>query len=674
MHQSRNNPDFPRPEDVSRIMMAWEHFVQGGAPPTDALRCLIDDSWRRCLGANVDPSRLRGPTPVTHDKLADFKLRNQLLISASTEAMTMASDFLSETGTIMLLTDTSGLILESEGDLQALSSAEEILLTPGCSWDELVCGTNAIGTALSLGSPVQVHGSEHYCEGIKGWTCSATTIRDPFDGRVLGALDVSGRTKTFSRQTLALVVMTASRIEGRLAKIQMQNRFRLLESCVDRLSGSEPNGVIIVDCIGRIVKANEMAPIALGVRGIDFKLDSSARIPALCVDRDGQYSQSGLLPEWLSREWLQPVFDKGECLGTLITLKLPAKRGAFANQIAVLREAPVDVIGFSGIVGSHPLLMQAIQKAKQLARSNVPVLLLGETGSGKEGFARGIHELGTHAGGPFVTINCGCLSRDLLASELFGYGDGAFTGSRRGGMIGKVEAANGGTLFLDEIGEMPLDLQTYLLRVLEEGEICRLGETKSRKVDFRLVTATNRDLRGAISRGEFRMDLFYRIAVTSIRIAALRDRKSDIPLLVGYFLQKHATRHKLPILTASDEVLTAFNDYEWPGNVRELRNAVESMVLMSADSVLMKKDMPEELQLPANGACETAAGSVSLNAGSLDSSERESIKNAIRLHQGNLTAAAKYLGIAKSTIYQKIKKYHLCPTAETKLHGPAANY
>jgi transcriptional regulator with PAS, ATPase and Fis domain len=319
-----------------------------------------------------------------------------------------------------------------------------------------------------------------------------------------------------------------------------------------------------------------------------------------------------------------------------------------------------DIKGFAGMVGSSSVLAQAVQKAKLLARTNVPVLLLGETGVGKENFAQGIHRSGQTRERPFVALNCGGLSKDLLAGELFGHCEGAFTGSRRGGMIGKVEAANGGTLFLDEIGEMPLELQPHFLRVLEEGEIYRIGETTPRKISFKLITATNRSLRDEVAEGRFRMDLFYRVSVTSIHIPPLRERKMDIQQLAEHFLHKFAQQYGMRAKRIEPEVIVALENYAWQGNVRELRNVVESMFLTTVGDTLGLAELPPEFGMALPCAAQIdAAGFTSSTGGKLEDGELKSIRAALEADGGNLTLAAKHLGIAKSTLYAKLKKYDL---------------
>ena len=655
------NQRLSNPQNNQKIMAAWEGFLSGQAPQANALRCLIDDSWRRCLEVQVDPARHQAPSPVDKAILNSLQHQHRELLAAGKQMMAMARDFLAETETIMILTDPNGMILGVEGDPRALGAAENIHLIAGSSWNELICGTNAIGTALSIGQPVQIHAAEHFCAGIKQWTCSATIIRDPYDGKILGAIDVSGLGKTFSTHSLALAVTTASRIESQLAKQEMEFRYQLLERGMAKMS-SATDGVIICDRRGYPIKVNERAATALLARGIDFDLKHTTRIPTLGMGTFAPLTRAEA-PEWLRADWLEPIIDAGERIGTLLTIPGPPQIGMPSSVTRKERSTQTalvaDMRGFAGIVGSSDALVQAVQKAKLLAKTNVPVLLLGETGVGKENFAQGIHHCGPTAERPFVALNCGGLSKDLLASELFGHCEGAFTGSRRGGMVGKVEAANGGTLFLDEIGEMPLELQPHFLRVLEEGEIYRIGETTPRKINFKLIAATNRELREEVAEGRFRMDLFYRVSVTSIRIPPLRERKEDIGPLVEHFLRKFSERYGADPKRIKPELIAALETHAWPGNVRELRNMVESMFLMASGDSLGLDALPSEIEVPSISRSKKINLRSSTATGKLEDAELEFIRETLEADHGNLTLAAKHLGIAKSTLYIKLKKYGL---------------
>lgn len=655
---------FSRPENDGHIMTSWERFLSGDETGSDALRRLIDDSWRRCYGASVDPARHRAPEPLGEHSLHSLRDECGELLTASAPVMASARDFLSETGTVMVLTDQSGTILNLEGDMSTRGAAENVHLLSGANWSELACGTNAIGTALAVGQPVQIHSAEHYCAGIKRWSCSATVIRDPYDGSILGVVDVSGLSASYSRHSLALVVATAGRIENRLAKIEMSIRCRLLEDCVDRLSSTSADGIIVFDRRGRAIKANGRASVVLADLGLGEAAVVSDGLASLSVSWKKGGELPDEVPEWMRREWLEPVILNGEHIGAVLTL--PARRsgsGAGGSKAAppVFSCDVAEKGAFERVVGESAALLQTVGRAQQLAKSRVPVLLLGETGVGKDVFARCIHESGATRDAPFVALNCGGFSRELLTSELFGYSEGSFTGARRGGMMGKIEAADGGTLFLDEIGEMPIDLQPHFLRVLEEGEVYRLGENKPRKVNFRLIAATNRDLRKEIQAGRFRMDLFYRVAVTSINIPSLRERAGDIPLLGEHYLQRLALQHGLEPRTLSPGAIEQLRQYAWPGNIREFRNVMENMLLTSRDRVLTEDDLPLDIRSAPAGAAPDAPElpDDARNLTCLENAERDAILRAIKGCRGNMTAVARELGIAKSTVYVKLKRFGL---------------
>ncbi|MGH8845797.1 MAG: sigma-54-dependent Fis family transcriptional regulator, partial [Polaromonas sp.] len=631
---SADNQMFSNPGDESAVMRAWESFLSGDDRPSDALRSLVDVSWQRCLQAKVDPNQSAGPQPLSEQDLYLLRERQRELLDASAPVMACAHDFLSQTGTMMALADTHGTILSVEGDLPAMDSAETIRLMPGVSWSETLCGTNAIGTALALGKPVQIHSAEHFCAGIKRWTCSATVVRHPADGEIIGVIDVSGLSPTYHRQSLALVVTTASRIESRIAMNDMERRFRLLDHAMGRWSTHGRDAVVLFDSRGCPIKANEHAPTAIAAAGGAIDLSAARRVPELAAARLRRGILHAALPPWVRPEWVEPLIVKGEALGTLLIMPTAQVHRTVAIRPSTTeRPGPARDEGFENVLTADPAMRDVIARARQLARSRAPVLLQGETGAGKEEFARGIHGA---CAGPYMALNCGGLSRELLASELFGYADGAFTGARKGGMVGKIEAANGGTLFLDEIGEMPLDMQPHLLRVLEQGEIYRLGENTPRKANFRLIAATHRDLRQEVEAGRFRMDLFYRVAVTSLRIPPLRERPEDIALLAQHFLTRCLREQGLEPALLDAAVIAKLKSYKWPGNVRELRNVIEGAVLTSEDGALSCAGLPPELSglgAPSSGAHRPADARVR----SIAEGEESLIVEAIAACGGNLT-------------------------------------
>lgn len=636
-------------EQPRRIANARERLLSVGTLPDESVRSVIKASWQRCVFEEVNPLVAKGFIDLKGYPLDGILEDHPELIYASETIMRDAHDLLAESGTMMHLVAPSGVILLSQGDPKTLDLAHQYQLVPGANWNERIAGTNAIGTALNIGSPVQVHAYEHFCENINSWTCSAAVIRDPFEDKILGAVNISGLTNTLHDYCLALAVSGAHRIEGQLAHQLLSKRELLLGETLDRFAGPGNDGRLLLDLEGRLVRSNSQAGRVLAARGIGFDLTPYHPILSLNGDRLTNKAQSVLAQ--LQREWVKPVLHLGTTIGYFAVIPFPLPRNSLTPARNCDRQADAGDTGFVRLVGQSPRFVKAIQQAERLAKAPIPVLLQGETGVGKELFANAMHEVGAHRDGAFIALNCGGLSRDLLAGELFGYVEGAFTGARRGGMTGKIEAANGGTLFLEEIGEMPLDLQPLFLRVLQELEICRVGETRPRKVDFRLIAATNLDLAEEVAAGRFRMDLYYRISSMTLTIPALRQRQGDVTLLADHIIAGLVKQHGGNPKHLSPALREALNEQLWPGNIRELSNLVTAAFFLTDGDELTPADLP--LALPASAT--VAEG----GHNPLDLAEKAVIAQVIHEQGGNLTRTAKALNIAKSTLYIKLKKYGL---------------
>jgi DNA-binding NtrC family response regulator len=334
-----------------------------------------------------------------------------------------------------------------------------------------------------------------------------------------------------------------------------------------------------------------------------------------------------------------------------------AQKAIAARENRLLREATADAFNFEGLIGRSPMLAKEIRRIQKVARSKSTVLVIGETGTGKELIAQAIHNISPRAGKPFKVINCAALSETLLESELFGHVKGAFTGAVSD-KKGILEAADGGTLFLDEIGDMPLSMQAKLLRTLETGEVQPVGSHQSRRVDVRFVAATHRNLQESVKNGLFREDLLYRLdAQGAIRIPPLRERREDIPLLVHHFIQQANRENGLAIEGITTEAMRKLTNHAWPGNVRELRNVVQSMVIESEGKMLGMEDLPDSLKGTTDIVI--AGGAPSLVGLSMAEVERLHIINTLRVTGGNREKAARILKISPRTLYRKLREYGL---------------
>jgi two-component system, NtrC family, response regulator len=340
-------------------------------------------------------------------------------------------------------------------------------------------------------------------------------------------------------------------------------------------------------------------------------------------------------------------------LGSLVDRAL--ERVQLIEELRVLRKSISDKYGFENIIGHSQALLFVLDQAARVAPTDATVLILGETGTGKEVLAKAVHLNSLRRERPFVTINCGAIPAELLQSELFGHLRGSFTGATAH-KKGKIEIADTGTLFLDEIGELPLELQARLLRLIQEREIEKIGALYPRKVDVRIIAATNRDLRALVASGRFREDLYYRLSVVPIELPTLRNRAEDIPLFVQHFFEASKKRHGRPDLTLPPFLIPYFNAYTWPGNVRQLENAIERMVVLSSGDQVTLNDLPEFLR-PATRVSSHSMPPGSAEGLNLQAVEKDLIIQALGQFSWNQSRAAKYLGITRKTLMYRIIKY-----------------
>ncbi len=600
---------------------AWERFLTGEPDAATPLAQIVIASWQRSLSLGVNPASRAAPLAAQGDRFFALRHRNRDLIIAAADIFRRLGGLLAESRCMMLLTDPFGIVLETAGDPRTLGDGEAIHLGAGGQWDEATIGTNGIGTALATGRAAQVHGPEHFCEGIKGWTCAAAPIRAPGSGKILGIVDISGPPTTYQRGNLALAVAAARQIETALAAHATHERARLLERCLQAMPSLGAGDMLAIDRAGRLVFTNHPP-------------DRLPDLPGFGPDESIQ-DWAARLPEAL-REALRvdTVQLEGRIIGALVT-RAPAPSARPAT--------PVNG-AFASIIGASDAMRQMVERAQQLAARRVPLLIQGETGTGKEVLVRAIHQAAGPAS-PLVLFNCGAATKELLGGDLFGHVRGAFTGATQEGRAGRFELAHGGILCLDEVGELPLDMQPMLLRVLEEGVVYRLGDTTPRKIDVRVIAMTNRDLRREAAAGRFRADLFYRLNVAGIEIPPLRARAGDVELLLAHFLETLSARHGVSPRSVSSAARAALHAYSWPGNVRELRNLVEGLLLTGAGPIECQELVPE--------IRETSPAADNIR---LDEIGRMAMRRAIEAAGGNVSEAARKLGISRSTLHRRLRE------------------
>jgi DNA-binding NtrC family response regulator len=445
-----------------------------------------------------------------------------------------------------------------------------------------------------------------------------------------------------------LIIDDEEKLRGLIARIIRLEGFEVIEAgdCKTGIKKLEQNDIDVVLCDVKLPDGN----------GVDLTVAIKQTKPSVEIILLTAY---GNIPDGV-QAIKNGAFDyivKGDDNNKIIPLLQRAvEKANLTKRVAQLEAQLEDKFSFDSIIGNSNSLLQAIELAKKVAPTDTTVLLTGETGTGKEVFSQAIHQSSSRKNKHFVAINCSAFSHDLLESEMFGHVAGAFTGATKD-KKGLFEEANNGTIFLDEVGEMALDLQAKLLRVIENGEFIKVGESKVTKVDVRIITATNRDLLKEIEIGNFRQDLYYRLSVFQIQLPALRERVSDIEILAKYFLSSFVLKGNKKIKTISPDFIHLLKIHTWPGNIRELKNVIERSVILETSNSLLTENLPVEIQQLKNSDNENP--DKTLSAFSLASTEKLHIQKVLNYTNGNKTETARLLGIALTTLYRKLEEYKI---------------
>jgi sigma-54 dependent transcriptional regulator, acetoin dehydrogenase operon transcriptional activator AcoR len=645
-----------------RLHRAREAFFDLGNDPEDLIDRIVVRSWERCRRFGLEAiGSYAGYGPVDRAALIVEQDRNRLLLTQAQPIMEHVYQQIRASGSMVLLAGADGLLLHSVGDPDFVDRAGRVALSPGASWDEGVRGTNAIGTALAEEVPTEILGSEHYLEKHAFLTCSASPIFGP-DGRPVGVLDISGDYRSYQRHTLGLARMSAQLVEKRLFETIHARDLLLHFHLLAEYLGSPAEGMAALSPDGRILAINQNGLDLLGLRRVDV------------VKRDFSMIFTGSLATMIDRQrvdTLQALALTGLCgrrFATRLRGQLPPTVVAGRLFDAETRRVPrkhggADALPASAAITLDTLatgdgqLQAAIDRARRIFGKDIPILIQGESGAGKEMFAKAFHHSGPRAEAPFVALNCAAIPENLIESELFGYQGGAFTGARKEGAPGKIQQAHGGTLFLDEIGDMPLNLQARLLRVLQERCVTPLGSSKAIHVDISLVCATHRRLRDEVARGTFREDLYYRLHGLAVTLPALRER-TDIRVLV----RKLANGERDGI-GFTEGALRAIERYRWPGNIRQLNNVIRVAIALLDDgeSLITESHLPEELfeapeptACPLDAAAHLQAAVLEIADSSLEELGRRAAQHALDAAAGNVSQAARQLGISRNTLYRKL--------------------
>ncbi|SEA82404.1 sigma-54-dependent Fis family transcriptional regulator [Acidovorax soli] len=648
------------------------------APEQDAV-ALIDQAHLRSKAFGIASDDRPDYSGLAASHLKGALEENRFLFQHAVPVMETLYGQIANTHSMVLLTSAQGMVLHSMGDNDFLEKADRVALVPGMDWSEQTRGTNAVGTALATQHAVTVHGDQHYMNANHALTCSCAPILDPY-GQIVGALDVSGDHRSYHQHTLALVRMSAQMIENHMFASSFPKAVRVHFHSRPEFLGTLVEGIAAFTPEGRFVSANRSAQFQLGMSFVGLQAHTFPSLFNLPISALFElFGSPNAAPRQLclhngvtvwcrtevkpSGPWATPIVSPLADSGT------PAARSSCGNgnaarttQLSSLQYLDTGDAQLSGVIA----------KLRKVVDRDIPVMILGETGTGKDLLAQAIHHDSARARQPFVAVNCASIPDTLIEAELFGYEEGAFTGARKKGAPGKIQQAHGGTLFLDEIGDMPKHLQARLLRVLQERKVSPLGAGKEVEVDVTVISATHKNLKELIARGDFREDLYYRLNGLVVRLPALRER-SDFEVVVKKVL--HALDGGVDIAIAP-EVMELLQAYHWPGNVRQLHNLLRTATVMVDDDGIIRlahlpDDFLDELRAPLRPVAiplpaeepplvpcvgappAPAADDPGEDNQSLQDVTINAMAQMLRLHKGNVSAAAKALGVSRNTIYRK---------------------
>lgn len=637
----------------SRIQQARHQFLDQGSVPQGVLPEPIARSWSRCADTGLSLEIEPHLEPMRDQQLEEVREKNARLLTQARPEMENLQAQIFGTQSMVILTDAGGTILHALGNPEFIGKAQRVALQPGVTWSESNTGTNAIGTALVEEAPVFVMGAEHYFSQNAFLNCSAAPIMDPY-GRAIGVLDVSGDYRQPQEHTMALVRMSAQMIENRLFSAEFSRDVTLHFHSRPEFIGTLWEGIAVFSPSGHLQAINRSGMFQLGVSDQEKSMLDFARMFDGTLEGllDAARHAAPHSTPFTTRSGHR-LYAKVEP-GVMATSAMRA--GAQRLGRAPVQERRPDFQLLDALDTGDIQMSKAVSSVKKVVGREIPILIEGETGTGKELLAKAIHASGQRSKGAFVAINCASIPEGLIEAELFGYEEGAFTGAKRHGVPGKIMQANGGTLFLDEIGEMPLQLQARLLRVLQEREIVPLGGSKGQRVDIAVISATNRKLRDHVDQGSFREDLYYRLNGLRVSLPPLRQRSDLMPLVERILREESDVAIEL-----HPDTQAIFERHSWRGNIRQLRNVLRAaLAFLDGERVIARHHLPEDFVEELERMLSTpTVRTLPTGALSIEAAEVDLIRQALVAESGNITLAAARLGISRATLYRKVKRLNL---------------
>ncbi|MFJ3481762.1 sigma-54-dependent Fis family transcriptional regulator [Pseudomonas sp. NPDC090202] len=597
---------------------------------------IIRDSWARCREFGLDHQSRPAFGRLAQQQVSQLLERHHGLVQTThQQVLPFYENILSNSNCLILLADHQGQVLNSWGTKRFVEPDQQMGFVAGASWLEQGVGTNAIGTALACEQAVHIEHDEHFLKANRFMTGSAAPIFDA-SRRMIAVLDVSSDSFLPPSHTLGMVKMMSQTIENRLILDQFQHsHFQLTFNTGLNNLDSQWAGLLIFDESGRILCANRRADTLLGVSLLQANIEDLFKAP-----------RAQLLTHLLDQAEGQPFplqaagHNRFHCL-----LKRP--------KASVLKfRAPITLAKPADVAPCDERVAKASRQALRLLEKNVPLLILGETGAGKEVFVKHLHQASSRADQPLIAVNCAAIPSELVEAELFGYEKGAFTGAHHKGSIGLIRKADKGTLFLDEIGDMPLPVQARLLRVLQERSVQPLGSSEQFAVDIRIISATHCPLREQVQSGRFRQDLYYRINGLNLELPPLRERSDKAELVRAIWEQ-----HREPQQTAGFEpqVMALFERHPWPGNLRQLSNVIQVALALADDQPIAAEHLPEDFFADLEMENDSSEPETVFDRRAVLDTPEE-LNELLQAAGGNISQLAKRLGVSRNTLYKRLRE------------------
>jgi sigma-54 dependent transcriptional regulator, acetoin dehydrogenase operon transcriptional activator AcoR len=616
--------------------------ISGAALAHDTI---IQDSWARCREFGLSHQSRPAFGRLPEQQISQLLERHHSLVQTThQQVLPFYENILSNSNCLILLADRQGQVLNSWGTKRFVEPDQQLGFVAGASWLEQGVGTNAIGTALACEQAVHIEHDEHFLKANRFMTGSAAPIFDA-SRQMIAVLDVSSDSFLPPSHTLGMVKMMSQTIENRLILDQFQNsHFQLTFNTGLNNLDSQWAGLLVFDESGRILCANRRADNLLGVSLLRINIESLFKAPLTrLLDQ----------PEGQPFPLQAAGHNRFHCL--LKRPKAPVlKLRSVPSSARVERPEPEQE---TALTFGDEKVTKAARQAQRLLEKNVPLLILGETGAGKEVFVKTLHQASSRADQPLIAVNCAAIPSELVEAELFGYEKGAFTGAHHKGSVGLIRKADKGTLFLDEIGDMPLPVQARLLRVLQERCVQPLGSSEQYPVDIRVISATHCSLREQVQNGLFRQDLYYRISGLNLELPPLRDRSDKAQLVQAIWEQ-----HREPQQTAGfePEVVALFERHPWPGNLRQLSNVIQVALALADDAPISTEHLPEDFFADLELADlemenESSEPEIRFNRRTaLDTPEE--LNELLQAAGGNISQLAKRLGVSRNTLYKRLRE------------------